>query len=139
MPGPWARSAGAGTPGTRSRHRSVSACRAASSGSGLYGNQVVLDEQLPDLDGVQRRPLAELVAAHPEVERVLRAVVFPDAADVAVVLPRAEQRHRIDIARRVVHHLASGELRDELPRLLAGDLLLELGVHRDRVGGEPRP
>jgi len=61
-----------------------------------------------DLHGVQSAPLRSWSPHTHRFRQFFRAVVLPDPADVAVVLPRREQRHRVDVVRRVVHHLAAG-------------------------------
>src|SRR4029453_16473366 len=84
------------------------------------------NQQLGDLYAVERGPLAELVAHHPEVERIRQRDVLPDASHEAVVLALAHHRHRIAPLGGLVPEPKAGERGEDLTRARARDL--ELGL-----------
>ena len=94
------------------------------------------NQQLGDLYAVERGPLAELVAHHPEVERIRQRDVLPDASHEAVVLALDRHRHRIAPLGGLVPEPKAGEPGEDLTCARARDLERRLGVHRDGVGRE---
>src|SRR5581483_6678423 len=94
------------------------------------------DQQLGDLDAVERRALAQLISRDPEVERIWIRDVFADTADEAVVLSLGKYRHRILIVRRIVNHAKAGKARERLARPGRRHLRFGLRVHGDRMSSE---
>src|SRR5271154_1841108 len=60
----------------------------------LRGDQLAVDQAFGDLDGVERRALAQIVGDDPHREPVLDRRVLADAADIGRILaPRLVGRH----------------------------------------------
>src|SRR3989441_631887 len=94
------------------------------------------DEELGDLNPVERGALAELVTHHPEVQRIGPAEILADAADVAVVLTLDEHGHGVALLRGIVPEGEPGEAREELARPLWSHRHFRLRIDRHRVRGE---
>src|SRR5258708_12862942 len=86
------------------RHRIPA--RKAKAGSSLQRNPQ-LDHLFRRLDGVERGPFPEVVAADPEGQAVVQRGVEPDAADAAFLLPAVGERRRINVLCRLVGQLGA--------------------------------
>src|SRR5207302_8966710 len=100
--------AGATTATSRSRRNRAGAtrttnltreCPCAGPGS---AHEPALQQELGQLHGVRRRPLAQVVRDHPHVEAALVRRVAANAADEDIVPPSCLDRHRIAHCRWVV-------------------------------------
>src|SRR5438067_12171887 len=90
------------------------------------------EEELGDLDRVERRTLDEVVAREEEHEAVARRAVETDAPDEHLFGLRGRARRRdVDDAHR-------RRAREELHRLLGRERLLELHPDPPRVADEDR-
>src|SRR5215217_2406798 len=70
-------------PGTRSRALKSPPASCGARGLGRHlADQAALVQQLRDLDGVERRALAQIVGDHPQAQAVLKARVVADPRDV---------------------------------------------------------
>src|SRR5882672_5255681 len=103
------------------------------------------DEELGDLNPVERGALAELVTHHPEVQRIGPAEILADAADVAVILALGEHgdAHRGGRDGKVGGFEDLPDLVDQLhlfPRVAALHELVDVGddVEGDLVIEEAR-
>src|SRR3970040_2172075 len=65
-------------------------------------DEVAGDQFFGDLEGVERGPLAQVVADHPEGEPPWMGAVLPDAADEHLVLAGRGPGLRVEADRRVV-------------------------------------
>src|SRR2546422_7834696 len=74
------------------------------------------DEELGDLNPVERGALAELVTHHPEVQGIRAAEILSDAADIAVVLSFHQHWHRVVLPRGIVPDGETREGGEELAR-----------------------
>src|SRR5512133_1039530 len=88
---------------------------------------ITREQQLGDLDRVQRGALDEVVAREEENEAVARGAVDANAADEHLVrLRRGARRRDVDDANR-------GGGREQPRRLVRRELVLELDPHRLRM------
>src|SRR5262249_59731045 len=100
VPGWSGASAGAASRGTPSRRTRASV--EGSAPSRPYCQAGSANQQLRDLDPVERRPFAQLVTDHPEIERVGQGQVLANPADETLVLPLDDDRHRVSVLARLV-------------------------------------
>src|SRR4051812_27689771 len=96
-------------------------------------NQVALDQLFGDLQRVQRRALAQVVADHPVGDAVLARKVLADAAGEDSVLARRRPGLRVDAVLGVVLHDHAGGLAEDVFDLGRSNRVRELRVHRGAV------
>src|SRR6185503_20782932 len=95
--------------------------------SGLL--QVLAPEQLRNLNGIQRRALAEVVADDPQAEAVLHGRVLADPADVSRIIADAFDRRHVASVLALIDDEHARRLAQNFARLVSADFILELDVH----------
>src|SRR5918999_695439 len=95
-------------------------------------------QQLRDLDGVGRGPLAEVVPHDPEFQAALVGGAAGYAPDEDVVAARHVDGGRVDRVGGVVHHDNAGRLGEQLPALVGREGLAGLDVGRHGMAGVDR-
>src|SRR5215831_6502099 len=63
---------------------------------------MVANQNLGNLDGVESRTFAQIIRHDPEIEAVLHGVVLTNSPDVSRVLANGVDGHRIDIILRLI-------------------------------------
>jgi len=74
-----------------------------------------LAQQLGDLDRIEGRPLADLVATEPELQGILIAEVLADAADGDRIAAGDIRGHREAVGLEILDQLDAGGSRQQLP------------------------
>jgi len=77
---------------------------------------VIANQNLGDLDGIERRAFAQVVRYNPEIEAVGDRIILANSADVSGVFTGRIDRHRIDILFRGVGQDDTGRFAQNLFR-----------------------
>src|SRR5271166_1695482 len=92
--------------------------------------EMVFDQDFSDLDGIERRALAQIVGDDPQVKSVRHGRVAADAADIDRVLAGRLGRGHIAFVGAVVDHRNTGRLPKCGASLLLTERPLELDIDR---------
>src|SRR3984893_11930644 len=88
----------------------------------LRRDQFAIDQNLSDLNRVQRRALAQIIGDTPKRETVLDRRVLADAGDIGRVLARRFMRRDRAAWFALIDHQTAGGLPQYFPRLIGADL-----------------
>src|SRR5579864_3029294 len=102
------------------------------------GERLPLPELLGNLNCVERRALAELIAAHEELKTapLRQRGVFPNASDEHRVFARRGERHREGVALAIVDDLYAGGLAEDLSGAPLAELVAQRQIDGLRVGSK---
>src|SRR3977135_3798867 len=95
----------------------------------LRRNELPVDQALRDLDGVERRALAQIVGDDPQHEAAVDGRVLADAADIGRVVAGALVRRDVAAGLALVDDDAAGRSAQNFARLIGGERVLELDGH----------
>src|SRR6266446_7488596 len=100
--------------------------------------EMLLDQDFGDLDGIERRALAQIVGDDPQIEPVRDRRVAADAADIDRVLAGRLGRGHITLIGAVVDDGDAGRLPQGGARLVLAERPLELDIDRLAMADEDR-
>src|SRR5204863_4613711 len=119
---------------TLRRGRTVMRCgRWRSRGFALGLDEFAVDQAFRDLNGIERRALAQVVRHAPQHQPVVDRGILADAADVGCILARRLIGRSVATRLALVDDEAAGSVAQELARLVRVDRVLELDVYRLRM------
>src|SRR5262249_34774649 len=99
---------------------------------------IVTNQNLGNLDGVESCALAQIIRHDPEIEAIGNRIVLTNSADVSRILANRVDGHGVNIVFRLIGDDDPWRLAQDGFDICRGELFLRLDVHGFRVAAKNR-